>query len=243
MASQWLICSTSVLLLLVHVCPVVTQMSCSGGVPGIPGIPGVHGPNGKDGPRGEKGDPGEAAEPIRGKKGSPGLRGPPGRPGLKGDMGLPGLGGYPGRPGEKGSAFNPSNELKPFFSLKRLIPQIPESDTTIDFDSEILPSLDRQLQGLSLANGTFTCVTKGVYFFSYHISAKSRVCMELKKGSDSHMVMCDFTEGFLVTSGSAVLELEVGDTVSLQATRHANIVTNYAITSHIFTGFLVFPTA
>ncbi|XP_022075299.1 complement C1q subcomponent subunit B-like [Acanthochromis polyacanthus] len=245
MASQWLICSTSVLLLMAYILPAVTQdiLSCSGGVPGIPGIPGVHGPNGRDGPKGEKGDPGEAGESIRGQKGEMGLWGPPGRPGLKGEMGLPGPNGYPGKPGEKGRPFNPSNQQKSFFSYKRLIPQIPDADTTIDFNSEILPNLDGQFQGEPLTNGTFTCVTKGVYFFSYHISAKSRVCIALVKGSESHMILCDFSEGFLVTSGSALLELDVGDTVSLQATRYNNIVTSYSSTSHTFTGFLIFPTA
>lgn len=63
------------------------------------------------------------------------------------------------------------------------------------------------------------------------------------KGSEGHQMMCDTSEGFLVTSGSAVLNLEVGDTVSLEATRYNSIVTSQSSTSHIFTGFLIFPTA
>nr|AFZ93920.1 complement component 1qB like-protein [Oplegnathus fasciatus]AFZ93922.1 complement component 1qB-like protein [Oplegnathus fasciatus] len=240
MAPRWLSCSTAVFLLLVHVDPVITQ-SC--GTPGIPGIPGTHGPNGIDGPKGDKGDPGEAGQPVRGQKGLPGLRGPPGRPGLKGDVGLPGPPGIQGRPGERGRPFNPSNQQKSFFSYRRVISHAPEVDTAINFNREILPDLDRQFQGDSLANGSFVCVTKGVYFFSYHVSAKSRVCLKLVKGSDSHITLCDSSEGFLVTSGAAVLELEAGDTVSLQATRYNNIVTSQSSTSHTFTGFLIFPTA
>ncbi|KAG7999361.1 hypothetical protein GBF38_000449, partial [Nibea albiflora] len=49
--------------------------------------------------------------------------------------------------------------------------------------------------------------------------------------------------GFLVSSGSAVLELEVGDRVSLHVTKFNNIVTSQGSTSHTFTGFLIFPTA
>ncbi|XP_022597780.1 complement C1q subcomponent subunit B-like [Seriola dumerili] len=241
MALRWLSCSTAVLLLLVHVAPVVAQTSC--GAPGIPGIPGTHGPNGRDGTKGEKGDPGESGQPVRGQKGGPGLRGPPGRPGMKGDVGLPGPPGYPGQPGEKGRPFNPSKQARAFFSQKRLLPQSPEIDTTMNFNSDILPNLDQQFQGVSLTNGSFVCVIKGVYFFSYHISAKSRVCLKLLKGSDTHMTLCDIAEGFLVTSGSAVLELEVGDTVSLQATRYNNIVTSQSSASHTFTGFLIFSTA
>lgn len=113
----------------------------------------------------------------------------------------------------------------------------------MNFDTPILPDLEQQFQGESLTNGSFTCLIKGVYFLSYHVSAKSRVCLKLVKGSDTHISMCDFADGFLVTSGSAVLELEVGDQVSVQATRHNSIVASYGSTSHIFTGFLIFPTA
>ncbi|XP_034388044.1 complement C1q subcomponent subunit B-like [Cyclopterus lumpus] len=240
MAPRWLSCSTAVVLLLVHVTPVVSQ-SCYGGFPGIHGIPGTHGPNGHNGPKGEKGDPGEAGLPVKGQKGSLGPQGPPGRPGLKGDAGLPGPPGTPGPPGQKGRPFNPSNQQKSFFSYKRLVPQTPAVDTAIDFDSEIL-DLGEEFKGDSLANGTFTCAIGGIYFFSYHISAKSRVCLKLVKGSDSDLTLCDSSEGFLVTSGSAVLELRAGDTVSLQATRFNNIVTSQSSTSHTFTGFLISPT-
>ncbi|KAK9529637.1 hypothetical protein VZT92_013717 [Zoarces viviparus] len=241
MAPRWLSCSTAVFLLLVHITPAVTQ-SCYGG--GIPGIPGTHGPNGNNGAKGEKGDPGEAGQPVRGKKGLPGLHGPPGRPGLKGDLGLPGPPGSPGRLGEKGRAFNPSNQQNSFFSYKREIPQTPDLDTAINFNSEIL-DLGEEFKGHSLTNGTFTCVIRGIYFFSYHVSAKSRVCLKLVKGSgsDSDLTLCDTSEGFLVTSGSAVLELQTGDTVSLQATRYNHLVTSQGSTSHTFTGFLIFPTA
>ncbi|KAM9361940.1 complement C1q subcomponent subunit B [Symphorus nematophorus] len=240
MAPRWLSCSTAVFLLLVHITSVFTQ-SC--GTPGIPGIPGSHGRNGMDGPKGEKGDPGEAGQPVRGQKGLPGVVGPPGRPGLKGDMGLPGPSGIPGRPGEKGKAFSPSNQQRSYFCHKRTLSQAPELDTSLIFNREILPGLDRQFQGDSLTNGTFTCEIKGVYFFSYHISAKSRVCLKLLKGSDSHMTLCDSSEGFLVSSGSAVLELEAGDTVSLELTKYNTIVTAHTATSNTFTGFLIFPTA
>uniref|UniRef100_A0A665X8D9 Complement C1q B chain n=1 Tax=Echeneis naucrates TaxID=173247 RepID=A0A665X8D9_ECHNA len=225
-APQWLSCCTSVLLLLYHVAPAVTQATC--GVPGIPGIPGTHGPNGKDGPKGGKGDPGETGQPVRGQKGLIGLRGPPGRPGLKGDKGLP---------------FNTANRAKPSFSRIRLQTNPPGVDTNIDFEREILPELDQRLQGVSLTNGSFMCVTKGVYFFSYHISARSRVCMKLMKGDTTHLMQCDMADGFLVTSGSAILELDVGDTVSLQATRFNTMVTSQSSASNTFTGFLIFPTA
>ncbi|XP_070700874.1 complement C1q subcomponent subunit B [Pempheris klunzingeri] len=241
MAPRWLSCSTAVFLLLVRVSPIVTQ-SCDRYTPGIPGIPGAYGPDGLDGPMGEKGDPGESAQPIRGQKGEPGIRGPPGRPGLKGDEGLSGPPGKPGLRGAKGRSFIPVDQQRSFFSNKREIAYAPELDTAIDFNSHILPGQDQQFQGESLTNGTYICSVKGIYFFSFHISAKSKVCLKLVKGSDDHMILCDTSHGFLVTSGSAVLELGVGDTVSLQTTKYNSIVTSQTdSTSHIFTGFLIFP--
>lgn len=44
---------------------------------------------------------------------------------------------------------------------------------------EILPDLDQRFKGKPLTNGTFTCDIKGVYFFTYHISAKNRVSRRL----------------------------------------------------------------
>ncbi|KAM9860015.1 complement C1q subcomponent subunit B [Aulostomus maculatus] len=240
---MWRSCSTAVLLLLVQATPVIMQMSCEGGPPGIPGIPGPHGTNGLDGPKGQKGDLGDTMYPLTGEKGMQGPRGPPGRPGLKGDVGDPGANGPPGPPGEKGRAFNPSNQQASFFSYKRTLTEPTELDTNINFNSEILPNLDARYKGDSLRNGVFSCLIKGVYFFSYHMSVKSRVCLRLMKGNETHVTMCDMSEGYLVTSGSAILELEVGDTVSLQTTTHNNIVTSVGTTSHVFTGFMVFPTS
>ncbi|XP_030584296.1 complement C1q subcomponent subunit B-like [Archocentrus centrarchus] len=242
MALRWLSCSTAVLLLLVHIVPADTQ-NCNRALNGIPGIPGTHGPNGRDGAKGEKGDPGEAGQPIRGQKGAPGPFGPPGRSGMKGEPGLPGPDGFSGQPGEKGRPFNPSSQQKSFFSYKRLISTAPEMDTPIIFNGAILPDLDKQLQGELLTNETtYVCSVKGVYFFSYHISARSKVCLKLEKNGETHSETCDQADGFLVTSGSAVLELEVGDTVALKVTRH-NYIVEPRSTSHTFTGFLIFPTA
>ncbi|XP_014892100.1 complement C1q subcomponent subunit B-like [Poecilia latipinna] len=242
MALQWLSCSTAWLLLLVCIVPVDMQ-SCTGGIPGIPGIPGTHGPNGQDGVKGEKGDLGEGGQPIRGQKGVAGMRGPPGRPGMKGDMGLPGPAGYPGQKGEKGRPFNLSKKQKSFFSNKRAISNVVETNMPINFNRVILPALEPQFQGETLVNGTFQCAIKGVYFFSFHVSAKSRVCLKLMKGSKEHFMLCDSSDSFLVTSGSAVLDLEVGDKIYVESSKYNNIVVSQTSTSHSFTGFLIFPTS
>uniref|UniRef100_A0A3B4WMR1 C1q domain-containing protein n=1 Tax=Seriola lalandi dorsalis TaxID=1841481 RepID=A0A3B4WMR1_SERLL len=174
--------------------------------------------------------------------GAPGI---PGIPGTHGPNGRDGTKGEKGDPGElrvnmkTSNTFTSSVHVFLHVVTSSFLTKCKCKSTRVD----ILPDLDQQFQGVSLTNGSFVCVIKGVYFFSYHISAKSRVCLNLLKGSDTHMALCDIAEGFLVTSGSAVLELEVGDTVSLQATRYNNIVTSQSSASHTFTGFLIFSTA
>lgn len=57
------------------------------------------------------------------------------------------------------------------------------------------------------------------------------------------MTLCDTSEGFLITSGSVVMELERGDTVSLVPIQYNTIVTTQASATNIFSGFLIFPTS
>uniref|UniRef100_A0A672HKM9 Complement C1q B chain n=1 Tax=Salarias fasciatus TaxID=181472 RepID=A0A672HKM9_SALFA len=166
--------------------------------------------------------PPPATRPIRGQKGVPGLRGLPGRPGLKGDVGLPGPPGHPGPQGEKGRSSNAAVSQKCFFSYKRVISQTVMSDTNIEFNREILPDLDQQFQGESLTNGTFVCTTRGVYFFSYHMSAKSRVSLS------SSLILC------LFVSVSFTLKL-----LSDEGRRQSHQHRVESSTSHTFTGFLL----
>ncbi|KAM4612664.1 complement C1q subcomponent subunit B [Polymixia lowei] len=243
MALQWLIWSTTAVVLTVHVAPVIMQSSCDGGHPGVPGIPGAHGPNGRDGTMGEKGDPGEAAQPVRGQKGELGLAGPPGRSGLKGDQGAVGPPGPQGPPGPKGSPSLYVDEHKSFFSYKRANLQPPQKDTAMTFNKAFLLNLESDKQGDPLTNGVFRCAIKGVYFFTYHLSAKSLVCLRLMKGTVPQINFCDSSEAFMVTSGSTILDLDVGDQVSLQPTEHNTVITTSRRADNTFTGFLLFPTS
>lgn len=63
------------------------------------------------------------------------------------------------------------------------------------------------------------------------------------KGEQTHLSLCDTSEGFLITSGSAVLELEPGDTVSLVPVQYNTIVTTQSSATNIFSGFLLFATS
>uniref|UniRef100_A0A8C6SGH4 C1q domain-containing protein n=1 Tax=Neogobius melanostomus TaxID=47308 RepID=A0A8C6SGH4_9GOBI len=219
-APCWRIAVTTLLLLL----PVGLCLSqCDD--PGIHGIPGTHGPYGKDGPKGEPGEPGDLFGVSQGLKGDLGLRGPTGP-------------GFPGRNGEKGQPFNPSIQRFPF-SMKREMSTLPNNDQPMDFNRPILPNLAPRQEVLT--NGSFVCRTPGVYFFGFHVSVKSRACLKLVKNTDVHLTLCDNWEGFLVTSSSAVLPLQAGDSVSVQTTRYNNIVTASG-SSHTLTGFLIYKT-
>lgn len=74
-------------------------------------------------------------------------------------------------------------------------------------------------------------------------STLSQVCLKLMKGQQNPMTACDTSEGFLITSGSAVLELEPGDAVSLVPVLYNTIVTTQTSATNIFSGFLLFPTS
>ena len=62
------------------------------------------------------------------------------------------------------------------------------------------------------------------------------------KGIDVKLSMCDSSSSHLVTAGSMVLDLEVGDKVSLQPTQHNKIITSPQVADNTFTGMLLFPT-
>uniref|UniRef100_A0A673ZXW7 Complement component 1, q subcomponent, B chain n=1 Tax=Salmo trutta TaxID=8032 RepID=A0A673ZXW7_SALTR len=223
---------------------VAMEPSCNAnlGYPGLPGIPGAHGANGKDGPKGEKGDPGESGLGWKRLKGEPGESGPPGRSGLQGNPGQLGPIGPAGPPGEKGSPSGVDSSLTSFFSYKRSTIQLPSKNLPMRFDGPIISGLDPSMEGVSLKDGLFKCTIRGVYFFTYHLSAKNLVCLSLKKGTETKVGFCDSSSGFLVTSGSVVLDLIEGDVVSLQPTDNNAIITKDERADNTFTGFLILPT-
>ncbi|XP_029626285.1 complement C1q subcomponent subunit B [Salmo trutta] len=248
MATWWLRWGTAVVtvgsILASLVTSVAMEPSCNAnlGYPGLPGIPGAHGANGKDGPKGEKGDPGESGLGWKRLKGEPGESGPPGRSGLQGNPGQLGPIGPAGPPGEKGSPSGVDSSLTSFFSYKRSTIQLPSKNLPMRFDGPIISGLDPSMEGVSLKDGLFKCTIRGVYFFTYHLSAKNLVCLSLKKGTETKVGFCDSSSGFLVTSGSVVLDLIEGDVVSLQPTDNNAIITKDERADNTFTGFLILPT-
>ncbi|XP_061103905.1 complement C1q subcomponent subunit B [Conger conger] len=204
------------------------------GYPGVPGIPGSHGPNGKDGPKGQKGDDGDHDQLLKGQKGEPGLPGVPGRAGVAGDSGFPGSPGLPGPKGEKGTSTAATSAKKSFFSSKRPERNMIKGNTAIEFEPAVIV-------GDPLNKGVFKSTIKGYYYFSYHMTVRSAICLNINKGLETKVGFCDTPErGFLVTSGSVVLKLEVGDEVSVQSTEKVFLPSGEGADS-TFTGFLLFP--
>lgn len=248
MASQWLRWSTAVMVsvILTSLNTPAAMQTCgaSRGYPGVPGIPGSHGGNGKDGPKGERGDPGESGLDTKVQKGGPGLPGPPGRSGLKGDPGQPGPLGPPGPIGSRGervSSASTKATRKSYFSNKRTVISSPPKDKSMTFERAMLDNTDSSLAGDSLNNGVFHCSVKGMYFFTYHVSAKYMVCLNLKQGGVTRLGLCDSSNRLFQTSGSVVLELDVGETVSLHPTEYNAVTTRVDTTDNTFTGFLLYP--
>ncbi|KAL4658614.1 complement C1q subcomponent subunit C-like [Arapaima gigas] len=176
------------------------------GYPGVPGIPGTHGPDGKDGQKGEKGEKGDSGQMLKGSKGDPGPLGPPGRVGFPGDPGLPGRSGPQGLKGEKGMSTGAIPFQRSAFSYKYSTSRMPRRDEPIRFDKAI-ESSD------SIVSGVFKSKVKGYYYFIYHVTGRTKICLDIKK---------------------------VDDEVSIQ-TSEDNYVMSTDGAESIFTGFLLFP--
>ncbi|KAJ8266309.1 hypothetical protein GJAV_G00128930 [Gymnothorax javanicus] len=213
---------------------VAQKCSASVGYPGVPGIPGSHGANGLDGPKGQKGDKGDHGLLLKGPKGEQGLPGVPGRAGIKGDPGIPGAPGSSGPKGEKGTSVAATSDKKSFFFLKKFKKTLLKRDTPIEFETSMA-------EGDSLNNGIFKSTIKGFYYFAYHVTGRSTICLNIKKGEETKVDFCDSAErGFLVTSGSVVLRLDVGNEVSLRPNENLHVTGGTGADS-TFTGFLLFP--
>lgn len=222
------------------------QGSCTGhpaipGIPGIPGTPGSDGVPGTPGIKGEKGLPGLAGDHGEfGEKGNPGIPGNPGKVGPKGPAGPKGSPGLPGAPGPKGESGDYKATQKVAFSAKRTTHSSPRRDQPIRFD-HLITNTNNNYEP---RNGKFTCRVPGLYYFTYHVSSRGNLCINLLRGRESPqkvLTFCDYvTNVFQVTTGGVVLKLEMGETVFLQATDRNSLVGMEGANS-IFSGFLLFP--
>ncbi|XP_066059101.1 complement C1q subcomponent subunit B [Chamaea fasciata] len=217
-----------------------------GTVPGIPGLPGQPGSDGRDGvngPKGEQGPPGQGVA----ERGEEGHRGPPGQPGKIGPIGLPGITGLKGARGPPGPPGEPGDYRithKSAFSATRSISSYPRRDQPVRFD-RIVTNAEGHYEN---RYGRFTCHLPGTYYFTYHVTSRGNLCLNIKKGraasrGDKVVTFCDFVQGsFQVTTGGVVLKLAMDESVWLEPTEKNSLV-GLEGSDSVFSGFLISPEA
>ncbi|KAM6434527.1 complement C1q subcomponent subunit B [Liasis olivaceus] len=216
-------------------------------IPGIPGLPGAPGPNGADagdGRKGERGPPGRV-EDYRdaGEPGEPGIPGFPGKFGPRGPPGAKGPPGAPGPQGPKGESGDSKASHKSGFSAIRGVTFTPRRGQPVRFDRVVTNTGNHY----SNRYGQFTCQTPGIYYFTYHVTSRGNLCLQLKKGRSSAagetvVTFCDYVfNTFQVTTGGVVLRLTQGEIVWLEPTEKNSLLGGIEGADSIFSGFLLFP--
>ncbi|XP_018591833.2 complement C1q subcomponent subunit C [Scleropages formosus] len=230
------------ILLTVAILPIVTSETCpSAGYPGIPGIPGMPGRDGRDGEKGEKGEPGDVwtskqlAE--KGQKGEPGPKGPTGKIGR---TGLPGLKGFPGPMGPEGDNGESSAleiTLQSAFSVTRRTKAPPTRNSPVRFTHVITNINDH----FDIETGKFVCHISGTYYFVYHASAKSSLCVSLIREGRSLASFCDHVHNEAqVSSGGLAVYVKKDEKVWLETNDYNGII-GVAGRQSVFSGFLLYP--
>ncbi|XP_009687903.2 complement C1q subcomponent subunit B isoform X2 [Struthio camelus] len=215
------------------------------GIPGSPGQPGRNGIDGENGQKGERGPPGhvEDEEEI-GEKGDPGAPGYPGKVGPKGPTGSKGVPGIMGPPGPQGDSGDYKTNLKSAFSAARRISFLPRREQPIRFD-RIITNENSHYEN---RYGRFTCQIPGIYYFTYHVTSKGNLCINIKKGrggskGEKVVTFCDYVQNsYQVTTGGVVLKMAAEESVWLEPTEKNSVVGIEGADS-TFSGFLIFPEA
>uniref|UniRef100_A0A8C9UHU4 Complement C1q B chain n=1 Tax=Serinus canaria TaxID=9135 RepID=A0A8C9UHU4_SERCA len=213
-----------------------------GTIPGIPGLPGQPGSDGKDGENGPKGEQGKEEAAGGGDRGVPGA---PGQPGKVGPIGIPGIMGLPGGRGLPGPVGEPGDykvTFKSGFSAARSISSFPRREQPIRFDR----ILTNEQEHYENRYGRFTCRVPGTYYFTYHVTSRGNLCLNIKKGQgrgERVVTFCDYVHNsFQVTTGGVVLKMAMNESVWLEPTEKNSLV-GLEGSDSIFSGFLIFPEA
>lgn len=226
--------------------PFSEAQSCQANMPGLPGVPGIPGPDGNDGVDGEKGDVGPPGVFEGWNKeehhGDPGPAGNPGKVGPKGPMGPPGPPGPLGQKGRKGDSGEYKTDGHSAFSVRKMSPGPPRREQPVRFDQGLI-NVNNQYNTLT---GKFTCQYPGIYYFTYHVTSRGNLCVNIMRGKPGFnkqkvVNFCDQVLSlFQVTTGGVVLEVQKDETVWLETTEKNNLLGTDGADS-IFTGFLLFP--
>ncbi|XP_010187560.1 PREDICTED: complement C1q subcomponent subunit B [Mesitornis unicolor] len=217
-----------------------------GTIPGIPGSPGRPGSNGRDGVKGLKGEQGPPGQVDHkgdmGEKGDPGEPGYPGKIGPRGPPGSRGLPGPIGPPGPQGDSGDFKDTRKSAFSAARSLSSYPRRDQPIRFDRIIT----NEKGHYENRYGRFICRVPGIYYFTYHVTSRANLCLNVKKGrggsrGEKVVTFCDYVQSsYQVTTGGVVLNVAVNESVWLEPTEKNSLV-GIEGSDSIFSGFLIFP--
>ncbi|XP_075047793.1 complement C1q subcomponent subunit C [Mixophyes fleayi] len=217
------------------------ESPCVSATPGLPGIPGIPGRDGRDGQQGAKGDRGAPAGStvgaLKGEKGNRGPTGPMGKNGPKGPPGPPGEKGEFGLQGDNGVPGNHKRQYQSAFTMMRKTSQYPDKDKPIIFHTPIT----NDHGDYNISTGRFVCRVAGLYYFVYHASHRSNLCVTLKVDNEQKASFCDhmFNEQ-QVTSGGVLVQLIKGQEVWLSVNDYNGMI-GIENGDSVFSGFLVFP--
>ncbi|XP_040279933.1 complement C1q subcomponent subunit C [Bufo bufo] len=218
-----------------------SEFTCNTAMPGMPGIPGIPGRDGRDGRKGAKGDRGvPAISNISNLKGEKGIKGPPGpigKNGPKGPPGPPGEKGELGAAGDNGMPGNHKREYQSAFTMARSTESYPTKNTPIIFNRVIT----NDHQDYNITSGTFVCRIPGLYYFVYHASHSSNLCVSLFAANQKKASFCDHMSNIKqVTSGGVLVELKIDQEVWLSVNDYNGMI-GIEDNDSVFSGFLVFP--
>lgn len=218
-----------------------TDLPCISAMPGMPGIPGIHGRDGRDGQKGAKGERGIPASSntlsLKGEKGVEGPPGPMGKNGPKGPPGPPGDKGELGAPGNNGRPGNHKRQYQSAFSMARTTVENPAKNVPIVFNRAIT----NDHQDYNTTSGTFVCRIPGLYYFVYHASHSSNLCVSLYVAKEQKASFCDhMSNSQQVTSGGVLVQLMEHQEVWLSVNEYNGMI-GIEDNDSVFSGFLVFP--
>ncbi|XP_073426190.1 complement C1q subcomponent subunit C isoform X2 [Dendrobates tinctorius] len=241
MRTSIMLIETGVLVLMLFTWVESSDSQCFVALPGMPGIPGIPGRDGRDGHKGAKGEKGIPPSSnminLKGEKGIKGLSGPMGKNGPKGPPGPPGDKGEQGLHGDKGISGNHKQQYQSAFTMARATEIHPEKNTPIIFNRVIT----NDHQDYNATSGAFVCRIPGLYYFVYHASHSSNLCVSLYAANERKVSFCDHMSNTLqVTSGGVLVQLKRSQEVWLSVNDYNGMI-GIEDNDSVFSGFLVFP--
>lgn len=123
------------------------------------------------------------------------------------------------------------------FSVRRQTHAHPVKNAPVVFHGNITNTY----HDYDTTTGKFTCRIPGVYYFVFHTSLTSNLCVNLYRNREKMASFCDhLSNPKQVSSGGVLLQLQAGGQVWL-AVNDYNGMVGVAGADSVFSGFLLFP--